>query len=1031
MMIEPYTKEGKIPIWGVEPDGNPVFTNRINGHFIWDADPEMCESDCDCEEDSENSSDSDDEPEPPSSGRDFCRPPPPPPKKPDKGGRPWVGLHQQQEPEPFWKEKRCAEILREYDNFATSPAIPCMMFTETNYDHQFPPLERRVDPVLNITTKPTISPTEIGPEGRPKPLSQAEEDISRLEKQWKETTFGPASDAKEKEIRTLKAQIHDLDQIIAQKERHLCSFPDPYSFLTAPKLFTPSPFYGPSSKSQTTTSWTLPTATAYRTRKQPEVSTKKEEIADTSPPKSDRGKEVFQDSQDPYSQFTIEPLGIHQEDNTLDNTSENHTSGEDQTDSECSSASTDADPAEISRILMANTSSPTRQEPIYESPDEETESSFNRREPAKPTSGPWFSLDDAPPHLWRDRLIEFGAWLDTQLVKQTDTYKSGWSDVSAYVIRILSVLKSGKRTSTVTDIPILCEPVHGWEISWDQIHLNHPLVFVKGSSDAPWELEGISLDGMRGSSCGTLSEDLSRGSLIIRTVNHDNGCQASKVLMAMGTGCWTVLHQMAQRLDAQISETSTPLISPYNIFRRRRHSLRSITQLITSRRPPEKEYVQSSRLEQCTLVSTQQERVTLLDSSYIQYSNAVIGTVLTTLHAGSVVLTLFPNYNVSLRDSTLSHRLRVQVQLTGAEQVPEALSATLHHQMIYRLQNHAVNLALPTSNDGALFVITDQQEENPSIIHVPRNIFRQELVQMIPVEWVTNYEKLHINKKPIQSTEATFRRSVDGRVVTVFKKLEDEPSSSSSIFQSMMIEPYTKEGKIPIWGVEPDGNPIFTDRINGHFIWDADPEMCESDCDCEEDSENSSDSDDEPEPPSSGRDFCRRRPPPPPKKPDKGGRPWVGLHQQQEPEPFWKEKRCAEILREYDNFATSPAIPCMMFTETNYDHQFPPLERRVDPVLNITTKPTISPTEIGPEGRPKPLSQAEEVLNWQTENAKAQNSILRCIDAKIERLSTHADQSNDRLQHLSDKMQKLLQTTLSGHFSPRKTVEGDHLRTSL
>jgi len=299
--------------------------------------------------------------------------------------------------------------------------------------------------------------------------------------------------------------------------------------------------------------------------------------------------------------------------------------------------------------------------------------------------------------------------------------------------------------------------------------------------------------------------------------------------------------------DAQISETSTPLISPYNIFRRRRHSLRSITQLITSRRPPEKEYVQSSRLEQCTLVSTQQEqyvnleippplithwqqsgythlhygavrliltlhgrrglpvaaRVTLLDSSYIQYSNAVIGTVLTTLHAGSVVLTLFPNYNVSLRDPTLSHRLRVQVQLTGAEQVPEALSATLHHQMIYRLQNHAVNLALPTSNDGALFVIADQQEENPSIIHVPRNISRQELVQMIPVEWVTNYEKLHINKKPIQSTEATFRRSVDGRVVTVFKKLEDGPSSSSSIFQSMMIEPCTKEGKIPIWGSNP------------------------------------------------------------------------------------------------------------------------------------------------------------------------------------------------------------------------------------
>jgi len=436
----------------------------------------MCESDCDCEEDSEDSSDSDDEPEPPSSGKDFCRPPPPP-KRPDKGDRPWIGLHQQQKPDPFWKQKRCAEILREYDNFAIGPAIPCMMFTETNYDHQFPPLERRVDPVLNIATKPTISPTEIGPEARPKPLSQAEEvlnwqtenakahnsilkcidakierlathadqsndrlqhlsdkmqkyykqlsqEISRLEKQWKETTFGPASDAKEREIRRLKAQIHDLDEIIAQKKRHLCSFPDPYSFLTTPKLFTPSPFYGPSSKPQMTTSWTLPTATAHRARKKPEE--KREETAATSPPKTDKGKEVFQDSQDPYSQFTIEPFRALQEDIS----SENNTSEEDQTDSEnntneysSSSSSTSQDPAEISRILMANTSSSTRQEPIYESPDEETESSFNRREPAKPTSGPWFSLDDAPPHKWRDRLIEFGAWLDTQLVKQTDIYK--------------------------------------------------------------------------------------------------------------------------------------------------------------------------------------------------------------------------------------------------------------------------------------------------------------------------------------------------------------------------------------------------------------------------------------------------------------------------------------------------------------------------------------------------------------------------------------------------------------------------------
>ncbi|RDX90397.1 hypothetical protein CR513_27752, partial [Mucuna pruriens] len=66
-----------------------------------------------------------------------------------------------------------------------------------------------------------------------------------------------------------------------------------------------------------------------------------------------------------------------------------------------------------------------------------------------------------------------------------------------------------------------------------------------------------------------------------------------------------------------------------------------------------------------------------------------------------------------------------------------------------------------------------------------------------------------------------------------------------------------------------------------------------------------------------------------------------------------------------------------MFTESTYEQEFPSLERKVDPVIKITTKTNISSSEIGPDERSKPLSQAEEVLNWQTENAKVQNSILK------------------------------------------------------
>ncbi|WVY94545.1 hypothetical protein V8G54_033633 [Vigna mungo] len=324
--------------------------------------------------------------------------------------------------------------------------------------------------------------------------------------------------------------------------------------------------------------------------------------------------------------------------------------------------------------------------------------------------------------------------------------------------------------------------------------------------------------------------------------------------------------------DVQISESSTPLLSPYNIFRRRRSSIRSIARLITSRRPPEKEFhegythlhygairlILSLHGRRGLPVSA---RVSLLDSSFLHYENVVIGIVLTTLHAGSVVLTMFPNYNVSLRDPTVPQRLKLQVQVTGAGQVAEGLYATLHHQIIYRLQNHAVNLSLPASTEGALFVMANPHEESPSIVQIPRNISRQQLDQLIPLQWVTNYEKLHENKKPLQTSEATFRRSVDGTVRTIFKQLGDEASTSSSqIFQSMMIRPVTKEKKIPIWGVLPNGKPIFTDKINGQFIWDVDPSMCDPYCECNKDDDNSEDEESE-EGNSDHGDDCRPFPP--------------------------------------------------------------------------------------------------------------------------------------------------------------------------
>lgn len=150
--------------------------------------------------------------------------------------------------------------------------------------------------------------------------------------------------------------------------------------------------------------------------------------------------------------------------------------------------------------------------------------------------------------------------------------------------------------------------------------------------------------------------------------------------------------------DAQISETIPHILRPYNIFKRQRSVTISIWNLTSTNRPQMKEYIKSFRLDQCSLRATNQEqyvdleipqylisqwktegyttlpfgavrlilslhrrknqpvfcKIALLDSSYLHYENVVIWIILPTLHAGSVVLTNFSNYNVSLSDNMLS-----------------------------------------------------------------------------------------------------------------------------------------------------------------------------------------------------------------------------------------------------------------------------------------------------------------------------------------------------------------------------------------
>lgn len=112
----------------------------------------------------------------------------------------------------------------------------------------------------------------------------------------------------------------------------------------------------------------------------------------------------------------------------------------------------------------------------------------------------------------------------------------------------------------------------------------------------------------------------------------------------------------------------------------------------------------------------------LLDTRYTKYEHDVIGTTLSTLHAGSVLLTIFSNFNIPLKDPNLSTCLKVQLQITGAEQVPSSYIATLHHQFIYRLQNHALDLPVSGHTPDTLLIIAERENEIPTIIQIPKQL---------------------------------------------------------------------------------------------------------------------------------------------------------------------------------------------------------------------------------------------------------------------------------------------------------------------
>ncbi|KAI5428558.1 hypothetical protein KIW84_033521 [Lathyrus oleraceus] len=125
--------------------------------------------------------------------------------------------------------------------------------------------------------------------------------------------------------------------------------------------------------------------------------------------------------------------------------------------------------------------------------------------------------------------------------------------------------------------------------------------------------------------------------------------------------------------------------------------------------------------------------------------------------------------------------------------------------------------------------------------------------------------------------------------------------------------------------------------------------------------------------------------PPPQRRFDPDNDLWVGIHGKKKPLSIYEEglkilKKEGLLPHDDPTLVTwSPTdhckalhppavvqpIPCFIYSAATpeYERQFPSLERKMDLITGRTSKPFIHPSEVQPDGKLKPLTQAEEVLN--------------------------------------------------------------------
>ncbi|KAH9722952.1 hypothetical protein KPL70_006913 [Citrus sinensis] len=312
-------------------------------------------------------------------------------------------------------------------------------------------------------------------------------------------------------------------------------------------------------------------------------------------------------------------------------------------------------------------------------------------------------------------------------------------------------------------------------------------------------------------------------------------------------------------------------------------------------------------------------------------------------------------------------------------------------------------------------MVLAESDQIPTIIQIPRQIPRHELIKLMPLEWISNYEQFHNNTAPIQTSESMFERRQDGTVRMTFKpppSAPQEPPRLSFTYSSMITAVQTAQEDLPITGFNSQGYPVYPAKHNGHFLWDAPGSgMCDPNCPCWDDWEEDDDY-----ATTRKKKPKKKKPPVPchhcdPKPPSDPPPPPAPLPIYRK-ELTWIAKHCKSEIPSPLSHPTPIVQPlaCMMFSSTSSDYSssFPPLEPHTDSQRNVVSKPFI-PSPITSTGHLEPPKPFESVLNWHTQNARAQNDSLLHLNSKVENISLRTEQIETKVDSITAQMQQIHQ----------------------